>query len=75
MQPVRRIAIGGGGIGGLIAVIALHDAGFDVAVFERAPQPAEDGAGLQVTPNAGRVLVHLGLGPALAACAAVAAPV
>ncbi|HYF06781.1 MAG TPA: FAD-dependent monooxygenase, partial [Acetobacteraceae bacterium] len=68
MVPARRIAVIGVGIGGLTSALALHAAGFGVAVYERAARLAEEGAGLQVTPNAGRVLVHLGLGPALAAC-------
>ena len=70
-RPVRRVAVVGGGIGGLTTALALHQAGFQVTVFERATALAEVGAALQVAPNAGRVLVHLGLGPALAACGAV----
>jgi salicylate hydroxylase len=62
-----RVAIVGGGIGGLSAALFLRRAGFDdVAVFEQAPELREIGAGIQVAPNAGRLLRRLGLGDALA---------
>jgi salicylate hydroxylase len=62
-----RVAIVGGGIGGLSAALFLRRAGFDdVAVFEQAPELQEIGAGIQVAPNAGRLLRRLGLGEALA---------
>jgi salicylate hydroxylase len=57
----RRALIAGAGIGGLTAAIALARIGFDVAVFERAERLAEVGAGLQLTPNATRVLDKLDL--------------
>jgi salicylate hydroxylase len=60
-----RIAIIGGGIGGLSAAVALHQAGFDVAVYEQAPELTEIGGGINMGPNAVRVLRRLGLGPAL----------
>lgn len=62
-------AVLGAGIGGLTAALALKARGADVAVFERAPEIAEVGAGLQVSPNGGVVLKALGLGPALEAAA------
>jgi salicylate hydroxylase len=57
----RRALIAGAGIGGLTAAIALARVGFDVAIFERAERLEEIGAGLQLTPNATRILDKLGL--------------
>ncbi|MEO3826408.1 FAD-dependent monooxygenase [Actinomadura sp. B10D3] len=51
----------GGGIGGLTAALALGGAGVRVRVLERAPEFTEVGAGLQVAPNASRVLDRLGV--------------
>jgi 2-polyprenyl-6-methoxyphenol hydroxylase-like FAD-dependent oxidoreductase len=61
----RRIVIIGGGIGGLAAAVALRQRGFEVHVYERASTIAEVGAGLQVGPNAVKVLYGLGLKEAL----------
>ena len=55
------VAVVGGGLGGLTAALALLRAGFDVHVYEQASALSEIGAGVQVSPNASRVL-H-GLGP------------
>jgi salicylate hydroxylase len=60
------IAIVGGGIGGLAAALSLLRAGFDVQVYEQASALGEVGAGVQVSPNASRVLHGLGLADALA---------
>jgi len=57
----KRIAIIGGGIGGLAAAVALDQRGFEVAVYERSNKLEEVGAGLQVGPNAVKVLYALGL--------------
>jgi len=57
----RRAIIAGAGIGGLAAAIALLQAGFRVAIYEKADTLAEFGAGLQLTPNATRVLSRLGV--------------
>ena len=62
----RSIAIVGGGIGGLAATASLLRAGFDVQVYERASGLSEVGAGVQVSPNASRVLHRLGLAEELA---------
>src|SRR6478752_3142370 len=60
-----RIAVIGGGIGGLSAALQLLRAGFDVDVYEQAPRITEIGAGIQISPNASRLLIRLGLRPAL----------
>jgi salicylate hydroxylase len=57
-----RIAIIGGGIGGLTAAISLLQAGFDVQVYEQSRLLSEVGAGINIGPNASRILNRLGLG-------------
>jgi salicylate hydroxylase len=60
------IAIVGGGIGGIAAALSLLRAGFDAHVYEQARALIEFGAGIQVSPNASRVLYGLGLAGELA---------
>jgi salicylate hydroxylase len=60
-----RVAVIGGGIGGLAAALSLRAAGFDVQVYEQSRAVSEIGAGIQIAPNASRILHRLGLGPAL----------
>jgi 2-polyprenyl-6-methoxyphenol hydroxylase-like FAD-dependent oxidoreductase len=57
-----RIAIVGGGIGGLTAAICLLKEGFDVQVYEQSRLLSEVGAGINISPNASRILIRLGLG-------------
>jgi salicylate hydroxylase len=57
----RRAIIAGAGIAGLTAAIALLQADFRVAIYERASTLEEFGAGLQLTPNATRILAKLGV--------------
>jgi 2-polyprenyl-6-methoxyphenol hydroxylase-like FAD-dependent oxidoreductase len=61
-----RIAIIGGGIGGLSAALALRRCGFAPEVFEQADELLEVGAAIAVWPNAMRVLARLGVGEAVA---------
>ena len=63
-----RVAVIGGGIGGLSAALAMLKAGCDVHVYEQAPKFGEIGAGIQIGPNASRLLHRLGLGAAMDAC-------
>jgi salicylate hydroxylase len=56
----------GGGIGGLTVALSLARRGFDVTVMEQRTSLTEPGAGIQLSPNASRVLVDLGLGRAVA---------
>ena len=55
------IAIAGGGIGGLVAALALVQHGQRVRIFEQAAELREAGAGVQISPNGCRVLAALGL--------------
>jgi salicylate hydroxylase len=59
--------VAGAGIGGLTAALALARQGFRIVVLEKAERLDEAGAGLQLSPNASRVLIDLGLQPRLAA--------
>lgn len=61
MANKPKILIIGGGIGGLTVGIALQQAGFRIEIFERAEELREIGAGIGLSPNAVRVLKHLGL--------------
>jgi salicylate hydroxylase len=67
MVTERRtsIAIIGGGIGGLTAAAALLRAGFNVQVYERARALGEVGAGINIGPNASRILHRLGIAEVL----------
>ncbi len=67
MAVTRTIIVAGAGIGGLTAALALAAKGFRVVVLEKAERLEEAGAGLQLSPNASRILVELGLQPRLAA--------
>src|SRR5687768_7915153 len=60
------VGVVGAGLGGLSAALSLLRAGFDVHVYERASALGEIGAGVQVSPNASRVLHRLGLADDLA---------
>jgi salicylate hydroxylase len=62
---VRTIIVAGAGIGGLTAALALAQKGFRVAVIDKAERLEETGAGIQLSPNATRVLIGLGLRDAL----------
>ncbi len=59
------VIVVGAGIGGLAAALALLRAGQRVRVFEQVAELGEVGAGLSITPNAGKALVALGLGATL----------
>jgi salicylate hydroxylase len=56
-----EIAIIGAGLGGLTCALALARAGMAVTVYEQAPELAEAGAGITLSPNASRIFIHLGM--------------
>jgi salicylate hydroxylase len=58
---MTRVAIIGGGIGGLTAALALSQAGVEVSVFEAAGELKEIGAGVALHANAMRVLRAVGV--------------
>jgi len=62
----RTVVIAGAGIGGLTAALAIAQRGFRVAVLEAAERLEATGAGIQLSPNAARILIALGLGERLA---------
>jgi 2-polyprenyl-6-methoxyphenol hydroxylase-like FAD-dependent oxidoreductase len=65
MSSEPRVLIIGGGIGGLTAALALRQVGFNVAVFERASELAEIGAGITLWTNAVKVLRILNVADAV----------
>jgi 2-polyprenyl-6-methoxyphenol hydroxylase-like FAD-dependent oxidoreductase len=69
VAATRTIIVAGAGIGGLTASLTLAARGFRVVILEKAERLEEAGAGLQLSPNASRILVELGLKPRLGALA------
>ncbi|GAB4357023.1 MAG: FAD-dependent monooxygenase [Oricola sp.] len=65
MTDKANILIAGAGIAGLTAALALARRGIASTVLEAFPAPSEVGAGLQVAPNASRILGKLGVLDAL----------
>ena len=60
-MPRIRVAVAGAGIAGLACAAALHRVGIDCHVYEQAEHLTEVGAGIQVAPNATRLLHRLSL--------------
>ncbi|MBB3743965.1 MULTISPECIES: FAD-dependent monooxygenase [Rhizobium] len=60
-MPVEHAAIIGAGISGLTAALALSRRGISSEIFEQAGELADIGAGLQISPNASRILAELGI--------------
>src|SRR5690348_13480567 len=69
MRRAARIAVIGGGIGGLTAARALRQRGFEPIVYEAAPELKEIGAGVALHPNAIKALRSLDLEAAVRAFA------
>ena len=63
----RTYYIAGAGIAGMTLALALAKFGAAVVILERSQTISEFGAGLQVSPNARKILDNLGLGEAVAA--------
>jgi salicylate hydroxylase len=57
----QELLIAGGGIGGLAAAVAARRAGWEARLFEQADGFSEVGAGVQLGPNATRILREWGL--------------
>ncbi|MGX1133793.1 salicylate hydroxylase [Streptomyces glaucescens] len=68
-MPQMRVAVAGAGIAGLAFAAALRRAGLDCHVYEQTGRLAEVGAGVQLAPNATRLLHRLGLDDLLPAVA------
>ena len=60
-----KVLVVGGGIGGITCMLALRQRGVNAQLFEQAAAFGQVGAGIQVSSNAARILLKLGLGPAL----------
>ena len=60
-MPALNIAVAGGGIAGLTAALAFAKNGHEITVFERAKAFEDNGAGIQISANACRVLRVLNL--------------
>jgi salicylate hydroxylase len=56
MSQKLDVLVAGGGIGGLATALACARSGFQVRLFERAPEFSEVGAGIQLGPNVIRIL-------------------
>lgn len=61
MGKARRIAVVGAGLGGLAAALSLRQRGFDVQLYEQAPELAEFGAGINISPNSVKFFRAAGL--------------
>lgn len=57
-----RVLIAGGGIGGLVMALTLHQIGVPCVVFEKVREPRPLGVGINIQPNAVRELFDLGIG-------------
>ncbi|OHE95128.1 hypothetical protein CORC01_09515 [Colletotrichum orchidophilum] len=60
-----KVVVIGAGIGGLVCAISCRREGLDVVVLEQAPGLKPVGAGIQIPPNAARIVRKLGLLPQL----------
>ena len=56
-----KILIVGAGIGGLVSALCLNKKGYEVEIYEQSEVLSELGAGVQLSPNATRVLDYLKL--------------
>lgn len=65
MNRHKPVVIAGAGIAGLTAGLSLARKGIPTEIFERTAVLSEAGAGLQLSPNATRILTKLGLLPQL----------
>ncbi|MCW0979338.1 FAD-dependent monooxygenase [Agrobacterium sp. BT-220-3] len=66
-MPITSVAIVGAGIAGLTAALSFARHGVSSDIIEQAGELAEVGAGLQLSPNAARLLAELGVMPEIEA--------
>lgn len=66
-MPIEHVAIIGGGVAGLTAALSFARHGIASDIFEEATELREVGAGLQISPNASRILAELDVLPAIEA--------
>ncbi len=59
---MTEVLIAGGGIGGLVTALTLHQIGVPCTVFEKVHTPKPLGVGINLQPNAVRELYDLGIG-------------
>lgn len=64
-MPIKTVAIVGAGIAGLTAALSFARRGISCEIIEQASELAEVGAGLQISPNAARILDALDVLPAI----------
>lgn len=67
LEQVRTIYIAGAGIAGMTMALSLAKSGIRVVILEQTAQIQTEGAGLQISPNARKILNDLGLDDALKA--------
>ena len=65
MAEVRTATVVGGGVAGLASAVSLSQAGWQVAVLERAPEFGEVGAGIAITGNGMTALGAIGAAEAV----------
>ena len=61
-MPEAQVIIAGGGIGGLVTALTLHQIGVSCIVYEAAREMRPRGVGINLQPNAVRELIDLGIG-------------
>ena len=61
MGSTQKIAIVGAGLGGAAAATLLQQAGFDVDVYEQAPEFSRLGAGIHMGPNIMKIFRRMGI--------------
>ena len=61
MEKSLDVSIVGAGIGGLTAALTLKKSGHNPTIYEKSELLSELGAGVQLSPNANRVLKYLGI--------------
>lgn len=66
-MPITSVAIVGAGIAGLTAALSFARHGVSSDIIEQAGELTEVGAGLQLSPNAARILAELGVMPEIEA--------